>query len=198
MVSFVSVSYSIMEGKMRKILYVFGLLSLFLIGFFFISNQKKEFISFRDVSPIEYDDRGQNQNVKDSFVRITVNGKWGVAKKKNGELLLKPEYDYIDNFYEGYAIVQKNEKYGVIDEKFNMVIRPEWEYISPFHLGYAMVRAKNQKSGVIDVNGKIIIKPLYYDYISQFDNDFLAIAKNNKDNKKVLIDLKGNVVKTLK
>ncbi len=75
-----------------------------------------------------------------------------------------------------------------------MIIKPEWNYISQFHLGYATIIAKNGKSGVIDVNGNVIIKPLYYDYISSFDNNFVAIAKNIKDNKEVLIDIKGNVI----
>ncbi|MBR1544389.1 MAG: WG repeat-containing protein [Alphaproteobacteria bacterium] len=180
---------------MRKTLYIFGLLALAVIAFIFVKNSKKEFISFSDVTSVVYNDRGHNKNVEDEFVRVVKDNKWGVAKKKNGELVIPMEYDYIDNFYEGYAVVKKDEDYGTVDEKFNIVIQPKWKNISPFHLGYAVVVAPNGKSGVIDVNGKVIIAPLYYDYISLFDNNFVARAENFKDKKAVAIDLKGNIVK---
>ena len=179
---------------MRKTLCTFFISSLVLVAFLFVAYTKRERVSFKDVVAVKYDEYAHNQNV-DKAIRVMKDGKWGVAKKKNGELLLDMKYDFVDNFYEGYAIIKENDLYGAIDEDFNIVVNPIWTYMSPFHLGYSIVTAKNGKSGVIDVNGKIIIKPLYYDYISPFDDNFVARARNFKDNKEVAIDLKGNVVK---
>ncbi|MCR5506357.1 MAG: WG repeat-containing protein [bacterium] len=180
---------------MRKTLFAFGLLALAVVAFVFIRNSKKEFVSFNDVASIDYNEYGHNQNVKNEFVRIVRDNKWGIAKKRNGEVILPVEYDYVDNFYEGYAIVKKDGYYGAVDEKFNIVIEPKWKYMKPFHLGYSVIAGNNDKAGVIDVNGKIVIAPLYYDYISSFDDNFVARAENFKDKKTVAIDLKGNVVK---
>ena len=178
---------------MRKTLLSFLVLAAALGVFLLISYQKKEFVSLKNVTVVPYGNVAHNQNMGE-IVRFAKDGKWGVAKKHNGEVLIKPEYEDIDNFYEGYAVIKKDDKYGAVDEQFNIVIEPTWDYMSQFHLGYAVVMAKNKKFGVIDVNGKIIIKPLYYDYISSFDDNFVANAKNIKDGKDVLIDLRGNVI----
>ena len=173
---------------------------LFLLGFtfsacLFIYKNRKTYVSFDDVSAVKYGDLAQNQGVRNDFIRVIKDKKWGIARKKNGEVMLPLEFENIDEFYEGYAVVKKDDLYGAINENFELVIKPEWMEMRQFHLGYAVVYANNGKAGVIDVNGKVIIKPLYYDYISSFDDNFVAFAENYKDGKKVLLDIKGNIVK---
>ncbi len=182
---------------MRKTLYTLGILAIILAVFTFITHKKKEYVSLDDVYVVKYTSLAENQN--EDAVRVIKDDKWGIVNKKTGEILLNIEYDNIDEFYYGLAVIQKDGKYGLMDLKFNIVVEPKWNYINPFYnYTYTTVNAKNGKAGVIDRKGNIIIKPLYYDYISSFNNDLVALAKNIKDNKNVIIDIKGNVVRQAK
>ncbi len=179
---------------MRKFLFALILSGFVFIAFLFIYNQRKTYVSFNEVAAIEYNPLAHNQNVGE-FIRVVKDNKWGVAKRKNGEVVLDTVYDLISDFYEGYATIVKDGKYGVIDENFHIVIKPKWKKIGSFHLGYAVVSGDNDKAGVIDVTGRVVIKPLYYDYITPFDHNLVAVATNYKDNKTVAIDVNGNVLK---
>lgn len=182
---------------MRKTLYTLGFLAIALVLFIFITHKKKEYVSLDDVYVVKYDSYKNEQN--ENAMRVIKDDKWGIVNVKNGEILLNIEYDFIDGFYNGLAVIKKDNKYGIIDSKLNVIVEPKWEYINPFYsYSYTTVTAKNEKAGVIDRKGNVIIKPLYYDYISAFNDELLALAKNIKDEKNVIIDIKGNVVRNAK
>ena len=48
---------------------------------------------------------------------------WGLINKK-GEEFLSPKYNQIENFKKGFAIVEKNNLYGVIDLYGDEVVPP--------------------------------------------------------------------------
>ena len=182
---------------MRKTLYTFGILAIALAVFIFVTHKKKEYVSLNDVYVVKYtyERYGKNKNA----TRVIRNDKWGIVDTRNGEVLLNIEYDLIDEFYNDLAVIKKDDKYGIIDTKFNVVVEPKWEYINPFdNFSYTTITAKNGKAGVIDRKGNVIIRPLYYDYISSFNSNLVALAKNIKDNKNVIIDIKGNIIKNVK
>ncbi len=182
---------------MRKILYTFGILAITLVIFICTTYKKKEYVSLDDVYVVKYDFHKNEQNK--NAMHVIKDDKWGIVNVKNGEILLNIEYDFIDGFYNGLAIIKKDDKYGLIDSKLNVIVEPKWKYINPFYsYSYTTITAKNGKAGVIDRKGNVVIKPLYYDYISAFNDDLVALAKNIKDGKNVIIDIKGNVVRNAK
>lgn len=65
------------------------------------------------------------------------NGKWGFSNK-NGEIIIKPEYDFVTEFNEfGFAGVCKKGKWGVINIKGDIIVQPyyEIESYSPNFIG---------------------------------------------------------------
>ena len=87
------------------------------------------------------------------------NGKYG-AVNINGELLLKPIYDSITYFFNGFARVEVGGKYGLIDENFRVVLKPMYDYIQEF-VGDIAIVVSNQKYGCINKTLELKIKPTY-------------------------------------
>lgn len=50
------------------------------------------------------------------------------------------EYDYVGNFIEGYAVVEKNNKFGFINKKFKEICNLEYDDFRIFHEGFADVK----------------------------------------------------------
>lgn len=69
-------------------------------------------------------------------------------------------YSKVGKFKEGFAKVEKDGKYGVIDEEYNEVISCVFEEISPFLDDIAIVR-KNGKYGCVDNEGHEIVSCIY-------------------------------------
>lgn len=107
----------------------------------------------------------------------------------SGEVLLTPEYNEIGDFYNGYAYVRKNDEYGVIDEKFNLIFPCEFTSLGSFNeYGLTWVNVggdadglkgaiKGGKYGVIRGDGRVIIPPRYraiatFDVMPSVESDF--------------------------
>ena len=57
---------------------------------------------------------------------------------------IKEKYDYIGEFYQGVAIVVKDDKYGAILVGGHEIIPPTYDYISTFKDGYAQTIRKGE------------------------------------------------------
>lgn len=146
---------------------------------------------------------------------IQVDGKYGFINLK-GQEVIKPQYDYAEDFSDGLAKVcnniDKNDnqkcRYIDINGKFikkqeNVVPNlSEFSEVGEFHEGLAYAcksLAENQKQcGYINASGKIII-PLQYDYASDFSEGLAVVSKLDKNRNRLLnksgyIDAKGNLV----
>ena len=109
---------------------------------------------------------------------------------------IKNSFDFVDIFYDGFAVVSNNKKYGFINKNMEIAIPLEYDYAESFSNGYAVVK-QNNKYGVVDKKGKVTLKPKYYDEISYFDYMGLARAKNFKDKKDHVITATGEIIKDL-
>ena len=69
------------------------------------------------------------------------------------------EYDHLYSFENGITIAKKDGRYGAIDLNNNTVIpfNLPYEDIRGFRNGRASVKDRNEKWGVIDTNGKLIV-----------------------------------------
>ena len=106
--------------------------------------------------------------------------KYGLIDKM-GKYLVLPEFDYIDDFSEGLALVGVDGKTGYIDKTGKMVIPLQVNGgNSKFLEGLATAKLKgNDKLGYIDKTGKVVI-PLQFDYATQFSQGIAVVRVNNK------------------
>ena len=100
-----------------------------------------------------------------SYAVVKLNGKYGYIDR-NKKNIIKPKFDYTDNFYEGLAGVEINGKYGFIDKNGEIVIKPQFDNAGLFSEGLAPVELKG-KWGFVDKSGKFAINP-QFDEIDYF------------------------------
>ena len=101
------------------------------------------------------------------------------------------EWDEVNSYYEGFAIVEKDGKYGFIDESGKVIVYPIYDYLSSFNEGLSIAQ-QGEKYGFIDIEGNIAI-PFIYEYAEFYGfSDGLAIVKD--EDSWCFIDKSGNVV----
>jgi len=154
-----------------------------------------------------------------------------LASKKNKMLVInslgKKQFDFIYDysnlrFIKGYAIIKKENSFGLIDQKGQVILKPIYENVSLPYNGISIVDEKGekklyhikthnfisfgkseiiptsdthylisseQKYGVIDTHGKLVI-PEEYDRILSYQNYFLV----KKEDKYGLVDVNNKVL----
>jgi hypothetical protein len=101
----------------------------------------------------------------------------------------KQRYDWVRDFREGRAIVQRNGMYGVIDLDGNEVVPLKYDWIEWFYEGMVSVEL-NQKCGFVDKDGNEVVSPRY-DWVSDYQE---GMATVRIDGRYGIIDLDGNEV----
>lgn len=87
------------------------------------------------------------------------------------------------------AVIQNDEKYGLINRNGEIIVSPEYDYIIKSISTNLFMVEKNEKYGFINNQGKIVI-PIIYDDASPFYERMAAVKKENKYG---FIDSKGRV-----
>lgn len=101
-----------------------------------------------------------------------------------------------------YIIIDKNNKYKVVDSKDNMIIDKDYTYIEYLPGDYFIVE-RDSKSGIIDLNGKSVIE-LKYDSISRINETDILQMETNKNitlynlNMKEVVSMDNAIVKEVK
>ncbi len=110
------------------------------------------------------------------------------AAKSNEELLgyidtlgnwkIKLEFKYfIEEFSEGFALIEEDKKCGFINKQGQVVIQPTYDKATSFREGVAAVSIDG-KYGFIDKNGEVVIQPTY-ENVSSFSDGLCAVKLNN-------------------
>ncbi len=94
-------------------------------------------------------------------------------KDKNGNVVIKPQYDYARKFSEERAIVEINGKYGCIDKYGNLIIKAKYDNIRDFTEGLAAAKSNN-KWGYISKAGDIQIE-FKFDDVVDFSEGLAAV-----------------------
>jgi len=124
------------------------------------------------------------------------NGKWGFIDM-SGNIIIKAQYDYVESFSEGGAMVRKtyeNERgviyRGIIDVDGKEIIKLDDDYksLTGFHDGLAAYAKPNER-GYLNKKGESIIKNKDWDRIYPFHEGFACVQENGDFG---LIDKKGN------
>lgn len=119
---------------------------------------------------------------------IRVDGKFGYIDQ-SGKIIIKPQFDFSDDFQEGLALAVINHRFCYINTKGKKVIKPGFDFAKDFQEGLAAIKI-NGKFGYIDKRGEIIIKP-QFDDTSGFQEG-LAVVRIGKN--EGYIDKSGKIV----
>ncbi|MBX2841975.1 MAG: WG repeat-containing protein [Flammeovirgaceae bacterium] len=108
---------------------------------------------------------------------IKKDNKWG-AINQEGNIIISPEYDFISDFKNGYAILKKEDKSGLIDTSGKILFPPTYDKIKPVG-GKTFVVWTGFNAGLIDLNNKVLI-PVNYNNILQLTDKLVGIIKESK------------------
>ena len=93
---------------------------------------------------------------------INPSGKQGLINKK-GEWVLQPEYEYIRNPINGYRVIKKNGKFGLLDSILNLKLPIKYDAINVANDGLVVASDGLQQKLAFDA--KTVIDPFVYDEI---------------------------------
>ena len=128
----------------------------------------------------------------DNLYMVKLNEKFTFIDSKGKEF--ENWYDK-ELFFEGnYCVVSANNKYGIIDEKYNLIIPLIYEDIKREILDNQII-VKNEKYGIINIQNKVII-PFEYDDInfSNIEGSFINEYRIKINNKIGIINSKNKII----
>ncbi len=110
----------------------------------------------------------------DNRVVMEKDGKY-IVMDTQGNILFEPQFDSVDGYENGFAIVTQNGKQGFIDTQGNVVVQPQYDFVQDFRNdGYARVN-NNGLYGAVDRQGKLVV-PMKYSEIGDFSEGMFCVA----------------------
>ncbi len=111
--------------------------------------------------------------------------------------IIKPTYNSIYNFQNGYAIISNEEKLlGAINSKGLVTTKPQFENLTRIDKTVTAIAVykdiRNDRSGLVDLATGKIITPANY-MLGAYDYDY-GLIKFRKDNKKGMMDSTGKEI----
>ncbi len=113
----------------------------------------------------------------EDMAAVKLRGKWGYINKWE-HLIVQPHYDTCSAFKDGLANVSIDGKYGIINTKGEMIIHPHFELISRTPFGNYVVTNPQNKQGLADEKGKILLSA-NYDEIIDTEHQFVIARQGN-------------------
>ncbi|WP_419954155.1 WG repeat-containing protein [Neobacillus niacini] len=131
-----------------------------------------------EVIPLTYDSASDFHDGK-ALVKVN-EGNYALIDL-TGNVLNSYSYPFVDNYGEGMLAFRKSNegKWGYMDESGRVVIEPQFIETQHFVEGRAIVNVENQQNGygLINKQGKFIIKPQYSSLIYLGENQY-ALGKS--------------------
>jgi hypothetical protein len=100
-------------------------------------------------------------------------------------------FDKIKDLSEGFAKFKKDNQWGFINTKGEIIIESQFDYVEKFKQGFAVI-VKDNKYGFINTQGKVVITP-QFDDASSF-TEGLAYVKDHKNKKYGFINSQGKFI----
>lgn len=101
-----------------------------------------------------------NHKSTDPLYRITVKGRDGFINAR-GEIVMEPRFQECGDMFEGRIVFRSGDKYGLIDERGNIVSPAVWDAAKFWDWsGFLSVR-RGGKYGYIDRHGDVRIEPQF-------------------------------------
>lgn len=151
----------------------------------------------KEITPFKYDEIKESYfSEADQFVRIYQVSESGQKKygllATSGKELTAPVYEEIKPFYEGMAVMIRNNMMGVLNMEGKEVAAARYSKAGVEKFTEGMCRVSwNGKWGFIDKTGKEAV-PLIYDRVNEFTKQGTATVTLN--NKEGVIDKTGKIM----
>lgn len=126
------------------------------------------------------------QYYHEGLAPIKLLGKWGFVDPAEN-LVIQPFYRYSSVFDHGLAVIQSGEHFGIINQEGEEVIAPAWKYIERLATGNYRITDWDLKMGLVDANGKFIVRPNY----GSIDDTDQALIIAGRSGKKGVLDYSG-------
>ena len=121
--------------------------------------------------------------------------KYGFIDTKTGKEITPIKYDYLDIFRNGIALVELDNKYGVINREGKEITGIKYDEVLVFNTGLIKVKLNN-KYGVINREGKEIIE-IKYDGVLLYSNS-IGLIKVELNKKYGIINREGKEIAPIK
>lgn len=136
------------------------------------------------------------QNSDETSENVLNEGK-NIKKVTGYDYLIERQYDEVWGFENGYVVVKKGEKYGLVDVNGKVIIETTWTNFPVVSEG--LVFQKTEKGGkYIDLNGNIVINGDGWSYGDKFNNGvaIVTVREGNilSEQQVILIDNEGNLL----
>lgn len=153
-----------------------------------LMNYKNEIIL-----PFEYDDYFRNDWRRPMFLKDANHFTFenGTLRESNEEEIQRFKYSIKDKynaqFIKGHPIVQRDNRFGILDSNLNVQVPLIYSKISPIGLYNSkeryhqslVIAEVNKLKGIIDLNNQVLL-PFEYDDIQGYINRDFFLIKNNK------------------
>lgn len=124
---------------------------------------------------------------RDQMGKINSTGYTRVLIDLSGKRLTEFEYEFINNFYQGFAAVNRDGKNGFVNEKGEEVIPSIYKFddivgegVNKEFVELGVIRVKKDgKWGLLDRKGDLIV-PYIYDKIDAFNENVAVVKQNNR------------------
>lgn len=131
----------------------------------------------KTIIPFQYNDVGELFNGYSFSFRESEKSKQGLMDLK-GNVILKPEYDFVFPWEDGIVYLTKDNANGIADKYGNILIPLEYKHITNLSDGL-MLLEKNGKYGFANRKGEITI-PVIYDEAGNFSEGLAPVLKDGK------------------
>ena len=104
---------------------------------------------------------------------------WGFKDSHTGKFVIQPKYESTGVFADGFCPVRMKDKWGLIDEKGNLVVNCQYDEMQQLITEHLLAVKTGDFWGVIDTSGKAILPPTY-SAISPFNSGIAVVQKGSK------------------
>jgi hypothetical protein len=111
------------------------------------------------------------------YFPVRKDGLWGFIND-SGHIMIRPDYDWVENFEDGLAMVGKDFKVGFVNKAGKVVIPLKYDEAEPFYKGYAIVSVNDQYGVINKANLPEI--PLVYEEMNEFSQGLSAVMIGEK------------------
>ena len=121
---------------------------------------------------------GVNKQEDPKLFQFEEDGKIGF-KNADSKIVIDPILESARKFSEGYAAVEINGKWGLIDKNGKYVIRPMYNDLGNMHNGMMSCKDINGKYGFINIDHVVIVPPRY-DSIGEYAEGFYVFRNEQE------------------
>ena len=112
---------------------------------------------------------------------------------EDGKLLSDEWFDWISGFYDGFALVgRENHEHNYMDKEGKILSEQWFKWLDYFHNGIARVQRFDDLMNFIDTDGKIISDE-WFRYVDYFDEYDLAVVQRT-NGEQCKIDKTGEII----